>query len=150
MANKKIKKSHLDLGFGFPVIIINAPFKQVRGEWILDIDFNKFEETVLEALATKPSRLTGNEVKFIRNYFNMDLKSFGNRFGDVAHSAVIKWERFRDNFTNMNWATEKDIRLFIVEKINPKSLRNVYLELEKVATKKPFKIKVDTTQEKVG
>ncbi len=150
MANKKIKKSHLDLGFGFPVLILNAPFKQIRGEWVLDVDFNKLERIVLESLAKKPSRLTGNEIKFIRNYFEMDLKAFGKRFGDVAHSAVIKWEKSQDEFTNMNWSTEKDIRLFIIEKLQPRSLRKVYLILEKVAARKPHKVKVDTEQLKVA
>ena len=36
----------------------------------------------------------------------------------LTHSAVIKWEKFEDEPTNMNWATEKDIRLAIVDKLN--------------------------------
>ena len=55
--------------------------------------------------------INSNEIKFIRNHYSMTLKSFGQIFGDVAHSAVIKWEKFFDSTTNINWACEKDIKL---------------------------------------
>ena len=118
--NKKTQKSYIDYGFGFPIQIINASLVKIRGEWVLDIDFEKYEKTVLFSLALKPARLTGNEIKFIRHHFEMVLKDFGKRFGDVAHSAVIKWEKFEDEPTNMNWATEKDIRLAVVDKLKPR------------------------------
>ena len=76
----------------------------------------------------------------------MDLKSFGKRFGDVAHSAVIKWEKVGNDFTNMNWATEKDIRLAIMDKIQPKKLRELYIKLEETAPKKSKKIKIDSSE----
>ena len=145
MNAKKIQKSYMDYGFGFPVQILDAPLKKIQGEWVLDINFEKYERAVLLALAMKPVRLSGNEVKFIRYHFEMDLKSFGKRFGDVAHSAVIKWEKFGDELTNMNWATEKDIRLAIVDKVRPKTLRKTYEELQKIAPRKPHRIKIDTS-----
>ena len=150
MADTKIQKSYTDFGLGFPVQIINAPMRKIRGSWVLDLNFENYEQSVLMALAMKPTRLTGNEIKFVRNYFEMDLKSFGQRFGDVAHSAVIKWEKFLDQPTNMNWATEKDIRLFIIDKFSPRSLRKVYLELERVAPAKSHKLKIDSKELKVA
>jgi len=74
----------------------------------------------------------------------MKLKSFGERFGDVAHSAVIKWEKYGDNSTNMNWACEKDVRLSIINELRPRSLRTAYVNLEKVAPSKISKITIDT------
>ena len=142
--NKKIKKTHTDFGFGFPVQVLNAPFRKIQGEWVLDLNMEKYENAVLFALSQKPARLSGNEVKFIRYHFEMDLKSFGKRFGDVAHSAVIKWEKCEDEPTNMNWATEKDIRLAIVDKLNPGALRGVYEDLQKTAPKKNHRVKIDT------
>ena len=146
MSTKKIQKTFMDHGFGFPVQIINAPLKKINNEWVLDVNFEKYEKAVLVALAVKPARFTGYEVKFIRHYFEMDLKTFGKRFGDVAHSAVIKWEKTSDDFTNMNWATEKDIRLAIIEKVRPKILRQVYTELEETAPKKSNKIRIDSSE----
>lgn len=145
MVNKKVQKNYTDYGFGFPVQIIDAPFMKIRGEWALDLNFEKYEKAVLLALALKPVRLTGNEIKFIRNHFEMDLKSFGKRFGDVAHSAVIKWEKFEDSPTNINWSTEKDIRLAIIDENKPGLLRKSYEELQNIAPKKQYKIKIDKT-----
>jgi len=146
MSTTKIQKSYIDHGFGFPVQILNAPLKKIEGEWVLNLDFEKFEKEVLLALAMKPARLSGNEVKFVRQHFEMDLKAFGKRFGDVAHSAVIKWEKSGDDLTNMNWATEKDIRLAIVDKIKPRILRSVYEGLQEIAAYKRQKVKIDKSE----
>ena len=139
----KIQKSYTDHGLGFPVQIINAPMRKIRGKWTLDVNFAKYEKAILFVLAHKPVRLTGNEIKFIRHYFEMDLKSFGKRFGDVAHSAVIKWEKSGDELTSMGWSTEKDIRLSIIEELKPKGLRKIYAELSETAPRKKQKVKID-------
>ena len=143
MKTTKIQKSYTDNGFGFPIKLLNAPFKKIHGEWVLNLNFEQYEKAALLALAMNSARLTGNEVKFIRNHFEMDLKAFGKRFGDVAHSAVIKWEKFGDDITNMNWATEKDIRLAIINKIKPRIIQKIYSDLEKTAVKKSLPIKID-------
>jgi DNA-binding transcriptional regulator YiaG len=150
MKKKKIQKSYIDNGFGFPVQIVNAPLLQVRGSWSLDLNFEKYERAVLMALAHKPSRLTGSEIKFIRNYYEMNLKNFGERFGNVAHSAVIKWEKFTDSPTNMNWACEKDIRLFIISEIKPQYLTRLYSELETIASGRNSKIKLEVDEIKAA
>jgi DNA-binding transcriptional regulator YiaG len=150
MNTSKIQKTYLDYGFGFPVQIVNAPLKKVDGEWVLNLNFEKYERAVLVALAMKTTRLSGNEITFIRHHFEMSLKSFGKRFGDVAHSAVIKWEKAGDDCTNMNWATEKDIRLATIDKIRPKILRQVYSKLEETAPRKPKKIKIDSSEVKAA
>ncbi len=146
MDNTKIQKLYTDNGFGFPVQIINAPLKKIRGSWALNLNTEGYAKTVLIALSVKPARLTGNEIKFVRNYFEMTLKKFGNRFGEVAHSAVIKWEKFGDESTSMNWACEKDIRLFIFSELNPKLLVDAYTNLEKIAPIKTSKIKIDSSE----
>jgi hypothetical protein len=46
----------------------------------------------------------------------MTLKEFADRFG-VKHPAVVKWERSGDAPTRMAWSTEKDIRLFVYQKL---------------------------------
>ncbi|GAB4024929.1 MAG: hypothetical protein Fur0010_28150 [Bdellovibrio sp.] len=142
MSEKKIQKSFIDYGFGFPIEILSAPMIKIRGKWVLDLNLEKYERAVLIALSQKPSRLTGNEIKFIRNHFQMTFKEFGTRFGNLAHSAVIKWENYGDDSTNMNWACEKDIRLFIVHALNPKILIELYAGLEKVASDSNVSVKI--------
>ena len=96
--------------------------------------YNKLQKDVTRALAYKPLRLTGNEIHFIRQYFKMTLAEFGDRFS-VSHPAVIKWEDSKDDATAMKWSVEKDIRLFILDRMGCKAgvIGELYLELKKEA-----------------
>jgi hypothetical protein len=112
MKDIKVQKEFLDDGFGFPLRLFNVPMRKVRGVWTPDLDYNNLTAEVLKALAHKPFRLTGNEVRFIRLHTEMTLTAFGKRFG-VSHANVKKWEACGDQATHMQWTTEKDIRMFI-------------------------------------
>ncbi len=136
---RKIQKTYIDTGCGFPVILRDVPLVKVRDVWTPDIDFGKLHNCVLRALAFKPSRLTGKEVAFIRHSFEMILKDFSKRFA-VSHPAVLKWEGQGNNPTKMSWSVEKDIRLFIIDqRFNKKDLIELYHELAepKSAKKSP-------------
>jgi hypothetical protein len=126
----KIQKEFIDTGFGFPVRLLNVPMVKVRGTWTPKLNYNALADTVLYTLSNKPSRLTGNEIKFIRTYFEMTLQQFAERF-TVSHVAVLKWEKMKDSATSMNWATEKDIRLCIVDRLKavPSEFAKLYSEL---------------------
>lgn len=118
-------------GLGFPIQLINVPMMKTRGEWTPDIDYNHLQKAVLIALASKPSSLTGNEVRFIRKYFRKTLEAFGLEFG-VSHAAVIDWEKEENNPVKINPATEKCIRLFIIDELDLGDLkfRKNYHEVE--------------------
>ena len=141
---KKVQKEHVDYGFGFPVRLRNVPMIKIRGNWTPHIDYNLLSRTVLYALAYKSSRLTGNEIKFIRNHFEMTFQSFAERFC-VTHVAVLKWEKVKDHPTVMSWTTEKDIRLFIISKLSKNSaeIAKLYGFLEKLPKEKPAPLDVD-------
>ena len=140
----KIQKEHIDYGFGFPVRLRNVPMVKVRGAWTPKVDYNLLTRAVLCALAYKPSRLTGHEVRFIRSHFEMTLQAFSKRFC-VTHVAVLKWEKSKDNLTLMNWTTEKDIRLFVLSKLSKASseLAKLYFVLEELPNEKPTAVHVD-------
>jgi DNA-binding transcriptional regulator YiaG len=142
MRNTKIVTEYTENRFGFPVLIHNVTMVEIRGEWLPKINYVKLANDVLKALALKPSRLTGNELRFIRLRFEMTLYKFAERF-DVSHPAVIKWENTKDAPTKMNWSTEKDIRLFIYNKLlNQENLSDIYNKLEK----KPDSKTIQNTQ----
>ena len=113
---RKIANKVIDRGFGFPVILINVPMCKIDGEWVINVNYNNLTKSVLSALADSEGRLTGNQVRFIRQHFEMTLTAFSDRFG-LSHPAVIKWEKAGDKPTSMTWSTEKDIRLFIKKQI---------------------------------
>ena len=140
---RKVQKTFVDNGFGFPVHLVNVPMVKVRGHWTPDIDYNKLAKAVLQAIAHKPSRLTGAEIHFVRQHFGLTLQQFAKRFG-VSHVAVIKWEKNLGRVTVMNWATEKDIRLFVLLKLVPLSAEmiSLYTSLEEIPSAKAVRIEV--------
>lgn len=134
----KIQKEFVDTGFGFKVRLRNVPMVRIRGTWTPKINYNHLASAVLHALAFKPSRLTGAEIKFIRTYFEMTLKNFAQRFS-VTHVAVLKWEKAGIHPTLMAWASEKDIRMFILSKLEVKAvlIAQLYSDLEAIPAEKP-------------
>lgn len=130
MIEKKIQKRFVDNGCGFPVVLQNVSMIRVRGVWTPDIDYNALHRSVLLALARKPTRLTGNQIKFVRQYFELTLTEFGDYF-DVSHPAVLKWENAGDDTPSIKWSLERDLRLFILDKLDesPDSLGELYKDL---------------------
>lgn len=146
MEKKKVKYFD-DYGFGFQVRIVNAPMLKVRGEWVLDLDASKLQQTILRALASKAVRLTGSEIRFVRHSFDMTSTAFGEKF-NVSHAAVLKWEKAGQRGTGMNWSTEKDIRLFVAARVFPKAsdFLAVYQELEERAEDSAMVVKIDAEE----
>ena len=144
---RKIQKTFIDHGLGFPITLLNVPMIKIRGQWTPDIDYNALTKEVLLILSQKPVRLTGDEVKFLRLYFEMTLERFAKRFS-VSHAAVIKWEKCQDEPTKMSWAMEKDLRLFVIFNLlgKPKKLAELYAELEKEKSSQKRKIKFDLNE----
>ncbi len=113
MKIKRIKKFTYE-GLGFPIILKNVPVIKMQGEEVLDIDFNALQRTVLLTLCRKDCPLTGNEIKFIRKYFEMTLTEFGVKFG-CSHSTVLKWEKQENHFAKIEPTTDICIRLSLEE-----------------------------------
>ena len=133
---EKIQKQFIDYGCGFPVILKDVPMVHVRGVWTPDINYVDLHKAVLLALAYKPSRLTGNQIKFVRHFFEFTLAQFGEYF-DVSHPAVLKWEAAGDDVPPIKWSIERDIRLFILDKLKeaPKRIGELYQGLRTMAAR---------------
>lgn len=140
----KIQKEFVDTGFGFPIQLRNVQMVKIRGAWTPKINYNHLAEAVLNALAFKPSRLTGAEINFIRTHFEMTLQEFAARFC-VTHVAVLKWEKTKHQPTVMGWTTEKDIRLFILSKLQVKAvmIAQLYTKLEAIPSEKSTPLDLD-------
>ncbi|MFI5343118.1 MAG: hypothetical protein ACHQUC_02740 [Chlamydiales bacterium] len=85
---RKIVEEFIDYGCGFPIVLRNLPMIKVHGKWVPDVNYNHLEKAVLLLLCHKPFKMTGNEIRFIRFYFEMTLQEFAKRFG-VQHPTVI-------------------------------------------------------------
>jgi DNA-binding transcriptional regulator YiaG len=140
----KIQKKYVDHGCGFPVLLHNVTMVKVRNIWTPKINYNEFSKSVVLSLSANKSLLTGNQIKFIRLYFKMTLKEFGQRFC-VSHPAVIAWESKENRPTKMDWATEKDIRLEIVKRIlgTPEEIGNLFSTLSEKPDRSSDEIEVN-------
>jgi len=111
----------------FPVVFLNIKMAKGAHGWAPAIGKDKLQEKTLKCLIFKKARLTGDEIHFIRSCLGMTLQKFAERFY-VSHPAVMKWERSKSKPTDMNWTTEKDIRLFVFTKLDhdPKRFCDTY------------------------
>ena len=107
----KIQNKFTYHGAGYEVVLHHVPMIKIGSEWVLNLNLRLIDRLVFEAIPRQPWRLTGDQVRFVRDYADLTLKAFADRFG-VSHAAVKKWENTGDGPTNMSWSTEKDIRLF--------------------------------------
>ena len=114
---KKKAKRFVYKGLGFPVALVNVTLIEKRGIWTPAVDYNKLQKEVLLALTHKSVALTGNEIHFIRSYFEMTLENFGKQFG-VTHVAVLTWEKTGNKPAKINPTTELYIRLLVLDKLN--------------------------------
>lgn len=124
--NKK-RDTFIYEGLGFPIRLVNTPLKKVHGEWVFDFSMGAFQKTVLMMLVNKPSLLTGPELRFIIDYFEMSYRDFAKIFG-VSHVAIVKWEKEE---SKMNPSTEVCLRLYILNhlKVTDKEFRKIYLKI---------------------
>lgn len=118
-------------GLGFPIDLYNFPIKSYWGEKMPDIDYNKLKQVVIQLLARKPIPLTGNEVRFVRQFCKMNYTHFAEQLGQTRQ-AVTKWEDKENEFAMITPSTELHLRLFILNFFDTSNevFRNVYNELD--------------------
>jgi len=130
MEKKRVKKFRYE-GLGFPIVLFNVPMVKIRDIWTPAINYSKLQKAVLLELCDMSSPLSGNQVHFIRAYFEMTLDAFGKHFG-VTHVAVLNWEKTKNKAAKINPSLELLIRLFILEKlkINNQIFRDIFREFD--------------------
>ena len=142
--SEKIVKSFIYDGLGFPVILENVLFHKVRGKWLPKIDVEQLADVIFKILPSKPSKLTGNEIKFIRTYLNKSKPAFGELF-KLSHTAVSKWENSGDAPAPISPSQEVVLRLYLEDYLNvsDREFYKTYKELESsvyVEDETPMKI----------
>lgn len=143
----KIEANYCYDGLGFPVVLKQVEMVYYQNEWHPKVDVKAVADEVIKGLALQDTRLTGNQVKFIRAYFSMPLREFGEMVVHESHSAVNKWEKKGDNFTLMNENTEQVLRLYIIEQIVSKSKKSKVLFYSYFQKSKMFIQKKQSTHE---
>lgn len=138
---KKGKKTIIYYGLGFPITLVDAPFKKVAGEIVLDVDMNKLQMIVLRFLIFKKTPLTGEQLRFIRKFLEMSTTEFAKKFG-VTHPTILKWEK---NQNAINPATDFYIRLYLLQYLQETDLKKLCTEVtaELLAASKQEEIAIE-------
>lgn len=126
-------------GFGFPVVFSELPAVKIRGELIPDVDLNQFAKPLILIICSKQlAPLSGNQVKFIRNYLNMSLREFA-KFMDVTHQSVMRWEKKTKSAARIDINTEIVLRLKILKELNSdaQSIKEVVDKVQHTEDLKP-------------
>lgn len=142
----KMVKNYLYDGLGFPIELDDVELCFIENDWHPRIDVYKVADDVIKKLAVQETRLTGNQVRFIRSYFSMPLREFGEKVAHETHGAVRKWEQKGDNPTSMNSNTEHELRLYIIEALHSKTHepKSKFYDLY-IATKRFFSSDTDSS-----
>jgi DNA-binding transcriptional regulator YiaG len=129
MKTKIVKKFKYE-GFNFPVELLNVTMVMFDGEWHPKIDVRKIAESVMKGLPFQKERLTGDQIKFIRTYFEMSLREFASRVVNESHAAVAKWEKCAGKSTSMDINIEILLRLYVLERVvvNTPKEKNKFFE----------------------
>ena len=128
-------KVHKYTVLGFPVLILNPVFKKAFGDDCLDIDHKKFVASVFMALIYKPARLSGAELKFIRQYMEMSQDNFVKKifYGEIDRATLSRYEGKKLRASGMNASQESILRARMI----------VYISRERPSVKKYFASVVD-------
>lgn len=120
---KKMLKSYMYTGLGFPIELHDVVLVPFDGEMHPKIDVRKISDAAIKSLVLQKSRLTGNQIKFIRTYFSMSLREFAKAMNE-SHMAIKKWEDFKDDPTNMDRNIEIMLRLYIYDQVGIKTKKD--------------------------
>jgi DNA-binding transcriptional regulator YiaG len=56
------------------------------------VDLEGLHDTIARALVSKPSPLTGDELRFLRNELDVSQKSLASTFG-ISEQSIARWEK---------------------------------------------------------
>ncbi|MCK6576264.1 hypothetical protein L6V77_34885 [Myxococcota bacterium] len=101
---------------GFPVLLADVPVVEIRGEQVPDVNLKALQDAVFTLLLTKPSRLTGAEVRFIRKHLRLRQADLAQVLNMANHSVVSPWASGEDALTGMDDNTEVLLRLWMAAK----------------------------------
>lgn len=114
----KILKNYTYNGLGFPIKLQNVTMVMLDGEWNPQINVRKIADNAIRELPYQSERFSGDQIKFIRTYFEMSLRKFASEVVSESHNAVAKWEKFGPLSTNMDENIESMLRLYIIDKVS--------------------------------
>lgn len=106
------KKNFVHEGCGFPVIVDEVQLIDEGHDTVALIDLGKLQRKVAECLISKPTALTGCELRFLRLYCELTQQALAERVG-ITHAAISKHENAAGEPTGAHATTETILRLVL-------------------------------------
>jgi DNA-binding transcriptional regulator YiaG len=116
-----MKKDYLFSGFGFDILIKNAPISIVFDEECLNLNMKELEELVIATLLKSTKKLSGPEVKFLRKHFGLSTADISSNLR-INESNLKFWERSQK--TGLSQTEEYAFRSYIVDTMLSKKKRD--------------------------
>lgn len=117
-------------GAGVPVVISVVELESFGSDWIPLLDYEKLEDILARKVGTKSTRLTGNDVRFLRQWLEISMADLAECFGYTA-PAVHRWQQRRSRPAGMHWTAEIQLRLLVLDKlgVSPTVFRKSFRDL---------------------
>ena len=133
---------------GFPVLLVDPPMVEVRGELVPDVNLRHLQDAAFRLLVAKPGRLTGSEVRFIRKYLRMRQADLARVLNMANHSVVSQWESHGDDPAGMDYNTEVLLRIWMAARLGLTDrlldlLENELKDLSPDAARQPLRIELE-------
>lgn len=109
-----MRKDYLFTGFGFDVLIFNAPVKAHFGEVCLDVNMNELEAMVVDKLLASEQKFSGPELKFLRKHVRLSTAQVADAI-KLNESNLKYWEK--EAQTGLNQVQEYAFRELIIDTI---------------------------------
>jgi DNA-binding transcriptional regulator YiaG len=109
--------NHIFNELGFPILLIDPPMMEFRGEVFPAPNMRDLQLAVFRMLVHKPTRLTGDELKFIRGHQRLRQADFAKVLHMANHSVVAQWEGKNERPTGMAYNTEVVLRIWMAGRI---------------------------------
>ena len=110
--NKEIRENYIFKGFGFPVVLPFAIFKENnRGTKYLDMNMEEIKNKVAYGIITYPYAYTGAMLNFIRNYLDFSTIQMAKLLS-VVQQTITNWEKKKKN-ESLNFSDEQRSHLIL-------------------------------------
>jgi DNA-binding transcriptional regulator YiaG len=116
-------------GLGFPVVLVGFPLIEVDGEQFPDVNMKELQEQAFLKLIAWPARLTGQQVRFARNYLRETQIEFAKQI-NVSTPSVSQWEKKGVGPTGMDVNTEIVLRMHMLHSVEGQIRRRGLAALE--------------------
>ncbi|MEQ1572136.1 MAG: hypothetical protein ABMA64_41295 [Myxococcota bacterium] len=119
--------------------VATEPFRSLPGVWLVDLEvetcpacgessvaypaLDALAERVAQDVATRPGRLGGGEIRFLRKYLDWS----GSRFAELLDSDPPTVSRWEHDAQRMTLRTEQVLRLAVVRPTTGESLEAILL-----------------------